>query len=137
MEELLAANGSAASSLFLTRTGERIAGGRVVSGGSATESGTGVLALRREINELRERLETQTAAARESQRNLESLDDQITLLDSERNRLDAELRGIEKEIAVLREQWQQVERGESTHPDSPSSHRAGYRSGRTGTCRIS
>jgi chromosome segregation protein len=110
MEELLAANGSAAASLFLTRTGERIVGGRIVSGGSATEKGTGVLALRREINELRERLERQTTSARESQQNLESLDEQIARLDAERNGLDTALRGIEKEIAVLREQSQQVER---------------------------
>ena len=110
MECLLAANGSAQSSLFLTRTGERIAGGRIVAGGSTMDKGTGVLALRREIGELRSRLEEQQRMAVEGGNRVQSLDEAIAGLDGERASLDDTLRSIEKELAVLREQSQQAER---------------------------
>jgi chromosome segregation protein len=110
MECLLAANGGAASSLFLTRTGERLVGGRIVSGGSATEKGTGVLALRREISELRAKLEEQQQSAGEAESQLRSIDEQIGRHEAERVSLDTTLRSIEKELAVLREQAQQAER---------------------------
>jgi chromosome segregation protein len=110
MDRLLAANGGAASSLFLTRTGERIAGGRIVSGGSATEKGSGVLALRREIGELRARLEEQQGTACEAGNRLQSLDETIKRFEAQRSVLDDALRNIEKELAVLREQSQQAER---------------------------
>src|SRR5262249_4598263 len=45
----------------LARTGERAIAGRLVTGGSAAEKGAGVLALKREIGELREKIESLAA----------------------------------------------------------------------------
>ena len=81
MDRLAAANGGAASSLFLSRTGERISRGRVISGGNATGKGAGVLALRREINELRSMLEDQQRSASEHELNLRSTDERLARLD--------------------------------------------------------
>ncbi|MEP7271498.1 MAG: AAA family ATPase, partial [Acidobacteriota bacterium] len=110
VERVLQANGSAASTIYLTRSGERIVGGRLVSGGSTGTTGAGVLALRREINELREKFGAFSHVVATSEAQILALDGQIASLESDRVGLDASLRSTEKELAVLREQCQQAER---------------------------
>ncbi|NOT59884.1 MAG: hypothetical protein HOP19_06620, partial [Acidobacteria bacterium] len=102
--------GNGHSAMSLTKTGERIAGGRLITGGSASESNTGVLALKREIVELGEKAEalgTQVNAAEEA---LRQLNQQIAELTERRNELDATARQLDRRVAVEREQVQQAER---------------------------
>lgn len=110
IEKSLAANGSSGSSVFLTRTGERIVGGHLLTSGSGVEKGTGVLALRREIVELRERFGGFGASLENLEAELRAVDTRLADCELDRLDLDGSLRHCEKEMAVLREQWQQAER---------------------------
>src|SRR5215510_14645624 len=94
----------------LARTGERAIAGRLVTGGSASEKGTGVLALKREIGELRERIETLAGEVRITEAELNEVKFQIAQSEEEQKRFDGELRQIEKQLIVLREQLQQCQR---------------------------
>ena len=103
-------NGSGAALVSLTRTGERIIAGRLVTGGSGSEKGTGVLALKREIVALDEQLDTLSEQVNTAETELRELNQLINNLTDRRNTLDAELRQLEKRLAVEREQLQQAER---------------------------
>ncbi|MBI1763587.1 MAG: chromosome segregation protein SMC [Acidobacteria bacterium] len=103
-------NGSGAALVSLTRSGERIIAGRLVTGGSGSEKGTGVLALKREIVALDEQLDTLSEQVNAAETELRELNQLINHLTERRNALDAELRQLEKRLAVEREQLQQAER---------------------------
>jgi chromosome segregation protein len=110
-------NGSAPV-VSLARTGERAIAGRLVTGGSASETGVGVLALKREIGELHEKIERYASEVRSVETELNEVKAQIAELEESQGRLDAELRQIEKRLVALREQLQQNERerdGAATH----------------------
>jgi chromosome segregation protein len=94
----------------LARTGERAIGGRLVTGGSVSENGAGVLALKREIGELREKIESIAAEARLTEEALNEIKSQIAQSEEEQKRFDSELRQIEKRSVALREQLQQCQR---------------------------
>ncbi|HKQ89986.1 MAG TPA: AAA family ATPase [Blastocatellia bacterium] len=94
----------------LARTGERAIAGRLVTGGSASEKGAGVLALKREIGELRERLDSLAAEVRLTEAALNEIKFQIAQSEEEQKRFDGELRQIEKRSVALREQLQQCQR---------------------------
>jgi chromosome segregation protein len=94
----------------LARTGERAIAGRLVTGGSASEKGVGVLALKREIGELRERIESLAAEVRLTEESLNEVKFQISQSEEEQKRFDSELRQVEKQSVALREQLQQCER---------------------------
>jgi chromosome segregation protein len=94
----------------LARTGERAIAGRLVTGGSASEKGAGVLALKREIGELRERLESLAAEVRLTEAALNEIKFQIAQSEGEQKRFDGELRQIENRSVALREQLQQCQR---------------------------
>lgn len=96
--------------ISLTRGGERVIAGRIVTGGSASEKGIGVLALKREINELSARYDELTIEVRTTETALGEAQDRIHELEELRTRLDSELRQMEKQIAVQREQLQQCQR---------------------------
>ncbi len=103
-------NGTGAALVSITRTGERIIAGRLITGGSGSEKGTGVLALKREIVALNEQLETLSAQVNTAESALRELNQLINHQTERRNTLDAELRQLEKRLAVEREQLQQAER---------------------------
>src|SRR5262245_26811279 len=94
----------------LARTGERAIAGRLVTGGSASEKGAGVLALKREIVELREGLESLAADVRITETALDEIKFLIAQSEEEQKRFDGELRQIEKQSVALREQLQQCQR---------------------------
>src|SRR5262249_50247399 len=94
----------------LARTGERAIAGRLVTGGSASEKGTGVLALKREISALRERIEALAGEVRITEAELNEIKFQIAQSEEEQKRFDGELRQIEKQLIVVREQLQQCQR---------------------------
>ncbi len=94
----------------LARTGERAIAGRLVTGGSASERGIGVLALKREISELRESIMSLNGAVNITEAELNEVDFQIAQSEEEQKRFDGELRQIEKQLVVLREQLQQCHR---------------------------
>jgi chromosome segregation protein len=94
----------------LARTGERAIAGRLVTGGSASEKGAGVLALKREIGELLERLDSLADEVRLTEAALNEIKFQIAQSEEEQKRFDGELRQIEKRSVALREQLQQCQR---------------------------
>jgi chromosome segregation protein len=103
-------NGHNAAQVIFARTGERVIGGRLVTGGSGAEKGTGVLALKREIAELQERLEELAEQVSLAETEFQTVQQAISSLTEQRATLDAELRQLEKRLAVEREQSQQAER---------------------------
>jgi chromosome segregation protein len=94
----------------LALTGERAIAGRLVTGGSASETGIGVLALKREIGELHEGIESLTDEVRATEAGLNEVKSEIAQLEDSQRRLDGELRQIEQRLVALREQTQQCER---------------------------
>ncbi len=98
------------STTTLSATGERVVAGRLISGGSSSEKGIGVLGLRREIAELAGRLESLGVAAGLRESELNEVKSRIAEFEEEQKRLDSELRQIDQQFAVLREQLQQCER---------------------------
>jgi chromosome segregation protein len=94
----------------LARTGERAIAGRLVTGGSVSEKGAGVLALKREIGELRERIESIADEVRLTEEALNEVKSQIAQAEEEQKRFDGEIRQIEKRSIALREQLQQCQR---------------------------
>jgi chromosome segregation protein len=112
-------NGSGSSTSSTTTvsiTGERVVAGRLISGGSGSETGVGVLALKREMGELSDRLSTLALAMGTTETDLNETKSQITQTEDTQKLLDSELRQVEKQLAVLREQLQQGEReSERTH----------------------
>jgi chromosome segregation protein len=99
-----------ASMIAFARTGERVVAGRLITGGSGAEKGTGVLALKREIADLQERLDVLADQVDEAEAELQIVQQEISSLTELRATLDAELRQLEKRLAVEREQLQQAER---------------------------
>jgi chromosome segregation protein len=98
------------STVFVTRAGERVVAGRLVTGGTSAERSGGVLALKREIVELTQRFGVLSGGVHTAEIELGEIDIRIQALDAHRGTLDAEIRDIEKELAVLRTRWQQCER---------------------------
>ncbi len=103
-------NGNGHATMSLTKTGERIAGGRLITGGSASESNKGVLALKREIVELSEQVEVLSEQVNAAEDALRTLNQAIAQLTEQRNELDATARQLDRRVAVEREQVQQAER---------------------------
>jgi chromosome segregation protein len=99
-----------ASDTVLTLSGERIVAGRLITGGSRSERGIGVLALKREISELSERLEALAESRLAAESDLGLLKSLIAELEGSERQLDEEARRIDKKLAILREQLQQCER---------------------------
>jgi chromosome segregation ATPase len=101
-------NGHGNATVTIARTGERVIAGRLVTGGSGAEKGTGVLALKREIVELQERWHALTEQVADAEAELRTLAQLISASSEQRNQLDAELRQLENRLAVEREQVQQA-----------------------------
>lgn len=95
---------------ILTGTGEKIVAGRLVTGGSRAEKAAGVLALKREIEELTRRLATLEENVAATEMRLTQVRQEVESGEEERQRLDGELRQTDKQLAVLREQLQQCNR---------------------------
>jgi chromosome segregation protein len=105
-----AGNGSGRPFTTVSITGERVVAGRLISGGSSTEKGIGVLSLKREIGELTDRLDSLAFATGASEGDLNQVKDRIARQEDRQKGLDGELRQTDKRLAVLREQFQQCER---------------------------
>ncbi len=103
-------NGQSKHQIYLARTGERVVAGRLVAGGVASQSGTGVLALKREIADLAGRSSILSAELAVQEDALREVSDEVVALESERAAMEEDLRVAEKQTAVEREQWQQLER---------------------------
>lgn len=103
-------NGNAHNAMMLARTGERVIGGRLITGGAGEGKGIGVLALKREIGELNEKLGVVALSVETTETELIEIKAQIAQLEEDQRRLDAEQRQIEKQLAVQREQLQQLNR---------------------------
>ena len=106
----IAQNGNAHTAMMLAKTGERVIGGRLITGGGGEGTGLGVLALKREISELTEKLDALTVEVETIETELEEVRARIAELEEDQKRLDAEQRQIEKQLAVQREQLQQLAR---------------------------
>lgn len=96
--------------MTVAKTGERITAGRLITGGSKSEKGLGVLALKREIAELTDTVESLSSNQELLEQQLAEIKSRIFELEDTRKRLDSELRQIDKQTAVLREQIGQRER---------------------------
>jgi chromosome segregation protein len=96
--------------LVLTRTGERITAGQLISGGSQLNKGTGILALKREIAQLTEQVQTLSHKRQQTEDQLHSLKTATQELNTKRATLDHELRHLERQLAVEREQLQAARR---------------------------
>jgi chromosome segregation protein len=102
--------GRPVSDIALTLSGERVVAGRLITGGSVSEKGVGVLALKREIGELSDRLESLESDRAAAEAALTSVKAQIVEFEENERQLNEEGRRIDKRIAVLREQLQQCDR---------------------------
>jgi chromosome segregation ATPase len=94
----------------LTRGGERVIAGRLLTGGSATETGIGVLGLKREIGELDGRVDELAGEIQAAETQLNDVNERIAELETARRQLDGELRQAEQQLAVQGEQLQQCQR---------------------------
>jgi chromosome segregation protein len=103
-------NGSAHAAMTLARTGERVTGGRLITGGGGEGKGMGVLALKREIGELGDKLDVLAEQVAEIEAELNVIKARIADLEEDLRRLDAEQRQIEKQLAVEREKLDQLAR---------------------------
>ncbi len=103
-------NGAMPPATILSFSGERVVAGRLITGGSSSEKGAGLLALKREIIELNDRLRGLVLSAASAQSSLSDLKLEIAGLEESHRQIDDELRQVDKELAVLREQLQQCER---------------------------
>jgi chromosome segregation protein len=106
----IAQNGNAHTAMMLAKTGERVIGGRLITGGGGEGTGLGVLALKREISELTEKLNALAVEVETIETELEEIKVRIATLEEDQRRLDAEQRQMEKQLAVQREQLQQLAR---------------------------
>ena len=97
-------------SVSITRQGEKIVPGALITGGSRAEQAAGILATKREIEELDADLHQKREEADQIIRLLE--DSVLAVRRSEENlqHLDGELRETDKYLAVLREQLLQCQR---------------------------
>jgi chromosome segregation protein len=96
--------------MALTPGGERVIAGRLVTGGSSTEKGIGVLGLKREIGDLAGRVDELGEEIRAVESEMAEVRAQINELERARQMLDGELRQAEQQLAVQREQAQQCGR---------------------------
>ncbi len=103
-------NGSAHATMMLARTGERVIGGRIITGGGGENRGIGVLTVKREIAELTAKLESLAVETETIDSDLSVVKARIAELEEQQRRLDADQRQIEKQLAVQREQLQQFAR---------------------------
>lgn len=103
-------NGSAHATMMLARTGERVIGGRIITGGGGENRGIGVLTLKREITELTAKFDSLNTETEAIETALNETKVRIAELEAEQQRLDAEQRQVEKQLAVQREQLQQFAR---------------------------
>ncbi|MBS1791807.1 MAG: chromosome segregation protein SMC [Acidobacteria bacterium] len=103
-------NGNAHATMMLARTGERVVGGRIITGGGGENRGIGVLTLKREIGELTLKLESLNTDIEKIETALNQTNSRIVELEAEQQRLDTEQRQVEKQLAVQREQLQQFAR---------------------------
>ena len=94
----------------LTQSGERIVAGRLVTGGSMSDKGLGVLTLKREIGELQEKIEGMTEGVEAAEAELAETRARIAQLEEAQRELDGQQRQIEQQLAVQREQLQQATR---------------------------
>ncbi|HMY72098.1 MAG TPA: hypothetical protein PLQ88_09705, partial [Blastocatellia bacterium] len=110
VQAAIAQNGDAHKAMMLARTGERVIGGRLITGGGGEGKGMGVLALKREIGELTDKLDALTEQEEVLEAELSEVKARIAQLEDDQKRLDAEQRQIEKQLAVQREKLQQLSR---------------------------
>jgi chromosome segregation protein len=110
------ANGK--GSAFLTATGEIVSAGHVISGGSSSQQGSGILALKREIEGLQTELAelTERLTNTEDEREIARAELQKALAQS--RTLDDRLRELEKALALqqgLRQQEEREKERAATH----------------------
>ncbi len=95
---------------YLTTSGEFISAGHLISGGSDAIEGGSILALKREIADLQEKLEQLSGELEAVSIKLAVTNEEIFTATQNRSALDQSLRQVEKEAALLRGQQQQAER---------------------------
>lgn len=103
---------------FLTTSGELVSAGHVISGGSSIQEGKGILALKREIESLRNEASLLHSQLVESESESEELKSQLQALFDQSNRIDNQLREIEKTIVIqqgLKSQTQREKERALTH----------------------
>lgn len=95
---------------FLTPTGEFISAGHIISGGSFATQGSGILALKREIEELALQEETLTNQIYQKEEITLTLKTEVNHLNEQNQILDAHQRNIEKILVQQRATLSQLER---------------------------
>jgi chromosome segregation protein len=110
IEASIQANGRGATTSFLTRLGERVVGGRVITGGSQASQSKGILALKREIQALRSQHGHLLATEKQVEEELNLTRARLAELTERREGADAELRQLDRQTAVEQQHHQQCER---------------------------
>jgi chromosome segregation protein len=100
-----------ASQVYITHDGEQVVNGRlIISGAQAGSKGTSLLALKREIKELRNQTQMVMAEEEGLGEGLARVQSHLAEVESEVSALDAELRQNEKGIAAIDSQLQGLAR---------------------------
>jgi chromosome segregation protein len=92
---------------FLTTSGEFVSAGHIISGGSQAEASSGILALKREITELRAELHVLTALIAEQEEQVAQCRAEWQQLQTQASALDLQNRETEKELVSQRGLQQQ------------------------------
>lgn len=87
---------------FLTSTGEYVSAGHIISGGSSYRAGSGILALKREIEELTQQILALSATIQEMETQSEATLQEIAHWTQQQQLLDAQQREIEKALLQQR-----------------------------------
>ncbi len=95
---------------FLTATGEFISAGHIIAGGSTTEQGSGILALKREIETLKAELQQLEGQLSETEQQYEELKTYTLQLSLQLDELDQQLREADKTLVLEQGQQQQLAR---------------------------
>ncbi len=95
---------------FLTATGEFVSAGHIISGGSLSEQGRGILALKREIEELQEQLLMLTQQMSQAEETTTFLRREVAQITEQGQALEIQQHEIEKALVQQRAQLAQQER---------------------------
>ena len=98
------------ASTLITITGEKLVAGVLATGGGTTEKSTGILAIKREIEELSASLLKKQEESEITAQRLEEATQSVQQSEEKQQYHDSELRQLAMDLAVLREQLIQCQR---------------------------
>lgn len=96
--------------MLVSKQGERLVSGLLITGGSRNENSTGILAVKREIEELTNVLGAKREEVQTLSKSLQEVEEAVRLLEDELQHRDTDIRQLATHLAVLREQLIQCQR---------------------------